>query len=146
MDISLSPALIWAAVGLVLLIAELATLSFILCFVGIGALIVAATTGAGLTSGINSQLLVFSFSSLLLLLLLRKTARRLFAGHNDIEPDYVGQKVEVLKAIPSGGEGTVKYRGSDWLAFSDENETIKEGSIVEIIAIEGIRAKVKLVH
>jgi membrane protein implicated in regulation of membrane protease activity len=146
MDISLSPALIWAAIGLVLLIAELATVSFILCFIGLGAIIVACTTWIGFTPGLNSQLIVFSVSSLLLMLLLRKTAKKLFAGHNDVPPDYAGQKVYIVKEIPAGGEGVVKYRGSDWIAFSEESETIKEGTVVEIIAIEGIRVKVKSIR
>lgn len=145
-DLSLSPALAWALVGLVLLITELATVSFILCFIGMGALIVAATTWIGLTPSFSSQLIVFSVSSLALLFLLRKTAKKLFAGHSDVPPDYAGQKVDVVKPIPAGGEGTVRYRGSDWIAFSDTNRTIPEGATVQIETIEGIRVKVKPVE
>jgi membrane protein implicated in regulation of membrane protease activity len=145
-DFCLTPALAWAVVGLVLLIAELATLGFILCFIGLGALIVALTTWLGITSSFSSQLIVFSISSLSLLFLLRKTAKKLFAGHSDAPPDYAGQKVEVVKPIPAGGEGAVKYRGSDWIAFSDTAQTIPQGATVQIQAIEGIRVKVKPVE
>jgi len=145
-DFCLTPALAWAVVGLVLLIAELATLSFILCFIGLGALIVALTTWLGITSSFSSQLMVFSISSLSLLFLLRKTAKKLFAGHADAPPDYAGQKVEVVKPIPAGGEGAVKYRGSDWIAFSDTAQTIPQGATVQIQTIEGIRVKVKPVE
>lgn len=140
---SLTPALIWAVVGLLLLIAELATVSFILCFIGLGALIVAFTTWIGITSSFSSQLVVFSVSSLLLLLLLRKTAKKLFAGHADMPPDYAGEKVKVIKEIPAGGEGAIQYRGSDWIAFSDTARVIPEGTVVQIEAIEGIRVRVK---
>jgi inner membrane protein len=142
-DWFLTPPLGWAVVGLLLLIAELATVSFILCFIGLGALIVALTTWLGITPSLSSQLIVFSSSSLLLLLLLRKTARKLFAGHADMPPDYAGEKVKVIKAIPAGGEGTIQYRGSDWMAFSDTAQTIPEGAVVQIESIEGIRVKVK---
>ncbi|MGB5218639.1 MAG: NfeD family protein [Smithella sp.] len=142
-DFSLSPALVWAVVGLVLLIAELATVSFILCFIGLGALIVAFTTWLGITPSFSSQLIVFSISSLSLLFLLRKTAKKLFAGHADVPPDYAGQKAQVVKPIPAGGEGTVMYRGSDWLAFSNTAQTIPAGATVQIETIEGIRIKVK---
>ncbi len=142
-DWSFSPAIVWAVVGLLLLVAEVATVSFILCFIGLGALIVALTTWIGLTSSFAAQLIVFSVSSLLLLVLLRKTARKLFAGHADAPPDYAGQKVPVIKAIPPGGEGTIQYRGSDWIAFSDAAQTIPEGAVAQIEAIEGIRVKVK---
>lgn len=141
-----SPALFWVFIGLVLLIAELTTTTFILCFLGIGALIVAIATGLGLTVSLSSQLVVFSASSVALMLLLRKTAKKLFAGHADVLPDYIGQKVSVIKDIPAGGEGNIKYRGSDWIAFSDEPETIREGTQVEIIAMDGIRVKVKPVR
>ncbi|MEE9911523.1 MAG: NfeD family protein [Deltaproteobacteria bacterium] len=142
-DWSFSPALVWAVVGLLLLVAELATVSFILCFIGIGALIVALTTWTGITPSFSSQLIVFSVSSLLLLFLLRKTARKLFAGHADAPPDYAGQKVPVIRPIPAGGEGAIQYRGSDWIAFSDATQTIPEGTVVQIEAIQGIRVKVK---
>jgi inner membrane protein len=141
-----SPALFWATIGLVFLIAELATVTFILCFFGLGALIVALTTWIGLTPGMNSQLVVFSISSVLLMLLLRKTAKRLFFGTNDSPPEYVGQKVKAVKAIPVGGEGAVHYRGSEWIAFSDEADIINAGDMVEIVAMEGIRVKVKTVR
>lgn len=143
---SFSPALVWAAVGLLLLIAELATVSFILCFIGLGALIVAATTWIGLTPSFSNQLIVFSVASILLMFLLRKTAKKLFAGHADAPPDYAGEKVPVVKTIPAGGEGTIQYRGSDWIAFSSETKAIPEGTVVRIETIEGIRVKVKLVE
>jgi membrane protein implicated in regulation of membrane protease activity len=135
--------LIWAILGLVLLISELATLTFILSFLGLGAFIVALTAWLGLTPGVSSQLVVFSISSLLLMFLFRKTVKKVFTGHNDSPPDYVGEKVKVLKAIPAGGEGTIAYRGSDWIAFSDGTENINEADPVEIVAMEGIRVKVK---
>ena len=143
LEMSFSPALIWATLGVMFLIAELATLTFILCFLGVGAIIVSLTAWIGLTPGINSQLVVFSISSVLMMLLFRKTAKGLFFGSNDPSPDYMGQKVKVIKAIPVGGEGTIEYRGSDWIAFSDDADIINEDDTVEIVAIEGIRVKVK---
>ena len=143
MDWSFSPALIWAVVGLALLIAELMAASFILCFIGLGALIVSLAAWLGLTPSFSSQLIVFTVSSLLLMALLRKTARKLFAGQADAQPDYAGQKVPVVGAIPAGGEGTIQYRGSVWIAFSDTAEAIPEGAVVQIESIEGIRVKVK---
>ena len=142
-DILSSPILVWAITGVVFLILELTTFTFVFSFLGIGALIVALTTWLGLTPAISSQLGVFSVSSILTMLLFRRTARKLFAGSHAIHRDYVGEKVKVIKAIPAGGEGTIVYRGSDWIAFSDYAHPIDEGATVEIIAIEGIRVKVK---
>lgn len=138
----MSPVIVWAIIGVVLLIIELMSLTFVFAFFGVGALIVSITTWIGITPGLNSQLVVFSVSSLLLMFVLRKTAKKLFFGSHDIPPDYKGQKVKVVKAIPVGGEGAISYRGSEWIAFSESADTIREGSTVEIVSLEGIRAKV----
>lgn len=140
-DSFMSPV-VWAIIGVVLIIIELMSLTFVFVFFGAGALIVSGTTWLGITPGLSSQLAVFSVSSLLMLLVLRKTAKKLFYGSHDVSPDYKGQKVKVVKAIPAGGEGAISYRGSVWIAFSDSPETIREGSTVEIVSMDGIRAKV----
>ena len=138
----MSPVIVWAIIGVVLIILELTHFAFVFTFFGIGALIVSITTWAGITPGLSSQLAVFSITSLLLLVVLRKTAKKLFFGSHDIPPDYKGQKVKVVKAIPIGGEGAISYRGSEWIAFSESTNTIHEGSTVQIISLDGIRAKV----
>ena len=142
----ISPVIVWAVLGVVLIIIEMNHLAFVLAFFGLGALIVSVTTWVGITPGLNSQLAVFSISSLLMLVALRKTAKKLFFGSHDMPPDYKGQKVKVVKAIPVGGEGSVSYRGSVWIAFSDSANSIPEGSTVEIVSLDGIRTKVIFVE
>lgn len=144
-DAILSPMIIWAIVGVVLIIFELMGRTFVLVFFGVGALIVSLTTWLDITPGLSSQFAIFAISSILLTLAFRKTAKKLFFGSHDIPPDYKGQKVKVVKAIPVGGEGAVTYRGSEWIAFSESTEIIPEGSTVEITSLDGIRAKVILI-
>jgi membrane protein implicated in regulation of membrane protease activity len=79
---------------------------------------------------------------LLLMFAFRKTAKKLFFGSYDVPPAYKGEKVKVVKAIPVGGEGAISYRGSVWIAFSESADTIPEGSTVEFISLDGIRAQV----
>lgn len=141
-EILISPVIVWAIIGVVLIIIELMSVTFVFAFFGVGALIVSLTTWTGITPGLSSQFAVFSVSSLLLMFALRKTAKKLFFGSHDIPPDYKGQKVRVVKAIPVGGEGAISYRGSEWIAFSASADSIPEGSTVEIISLDGIRAKV----
>ncbi|HLG30184.1 MAG TPA: NfeD family protein, partial [Candidatus Brocadiales bacterium] len=107
------------------------------------AVVTAITTGIGLTPDINSQLVVFAMTSILTMLLLRKLAKKLFFGFADMSPEYIGEKVRVIQAIPAGGEGRIEYRGSPWTAYSDFADTIPEGSIVEIIVIDGVRVKIR---
>jgi hypothetical protein len=138
----MSPVIVWAIIGVVLIIIELMSLTFVFAFFGVGALIVSITAWAGITPGLNGQFVVFSVSSLLMMFALRKTAKKLFFGSHDKPPDYKGQMVKVVKAIPTGGEGAISYRGSEWIAYSESADAIREGSTVEIISLDGIRAKV----
>ncbi len=138
----ISPALLWAIAGIVLVILEMVSVTFVLVFFGIGALITAVAVALGVES-FAIQAIVFSVSSLLLLVLLRKGAKSLFSGTKDLPPDHLGARVLVTKEIPAKGEGKVEYRGTVWIAFTDTGEAVPAGSMVEIVGADGIRFKVK---
>ena len=139
----LSHSLLWAIIGIILIIAEVATMSFVLIFFGLGALLTALLAWTGITPGLDSQLLVFSISSLSMLVVLRRFAKNLFFSKADTSQDSIGQRAQVSKPISHGAEGAVTFRGSEWIAFSDSADTIPAGSTVEIIGTEGIRLKVR---
>jgi membrane protein implicated in regulation of membrane protease activity len=128
---------------MLLIIVEVTSFTFILCFFGIGALLVSFTTWIHLTTEIYSQVILFSVISVGLMLLMRKTLKKLFPGTKDKAPDYLGQKGKVIKMIGPNQEGSISYRGSLWNAFCDGNEIFKEGEMVEIVAMDGIRMKIK---
>jgi inner membrane protein len=143
---ALSPVYVWASIGLILIIADLITLTFFLFFLGVGALITAVCTWVGLIAGMNGQLICFAASSLITMVLFRRAVKTMF-GRHDGDAEYsqlVGQKAHVSVAIPVGHEGKVSYRGSEWIAFSDSSEAIPEGSLVTIVSIDGIKLKVTL--
>ena len=134
---------VWAIIGIVLLIAELSLPSFFLVFFGIGGLLTALAAGLGWVTGTTGQLALFSFSALGLMLLFRSRVR-FGAPGSALPPDFIGQHVKVTKTILPGGEGQVSYRGSPWVAFSEQPEAeIPEGSLVEIVGNDGLRLKVK---
>lgn len=140
----LGPVQIWAIIGIVLIIIDVFSLTFFLFFLGIGALVTALSIWVGLTPGLVGQLLCFSLSSLVATLLFRSTLKRMFdqkAHHGDYS-EYVGQRAVVSVSIPPGGEGKVTYRGSEWIAFCDEDREIPEGAPVTIAQVQGIKLKV----
>ncbi|HAO92287.1 MAG: hypothetical protein A2X99_01880 [Deltaproteobacteria bacterium GWB2_55_19] len=139
----LSHSIIWAILGIILIVAELMTMAFVLVFFGLGALLTAFLTWLGVIPDFTSQLLVFSVSSSGMLLIFRTFAKKQFFRKSDISQEFIGQKVKVTKAISVNSEGAVSYRGSEWIAFSDSNEVIPAGGMAEIIGTEGIRVKVR---
>lgn len=142
MDI-LSYGVIWAILGIVLIIAELMTMSFVLIFFGLGALLTSFFAWLGIAPDLKTQLLVFSVSSLAMLLMLRTFAKNRFFRKAEISQEFIGEKVKVTRAISANNEGSVYYRGSEWIAVSDSPEPIPRGSMVEITGTEGIRVRVR---
>ena len=56
-----------------------------------------------------------------------------------VTPDYLGQRVRVVKE----DEGSVHYRGAEWIAYSREPQIIEAGTMVEITGADGIRLCVR---
>ena len=140
---AMSQALVWAIVGVALVIAELMSMSFVLVFFGAGALLTALLVSLGVLSGPYAPIMLFCGASLALMALMRSFIKRRFSGHKDMMPDYLGQVLLVVKDIPPGGEGDVSWRGSEWLAFADGSTRIAAGEKARVIGREGIRLMVE---
>lgn len=143
----LKPQLIWFIVGLIFLLLEFAIPGLITSFFGIGAWIV-ATLCLFLDISLNTQLLIFLFSSVLLLVSLRKWFKTLFAGRDapsQFEAEsldaVLGKKAMVTKEITPNTKGKVEFRGTYWDA--EAYETIPEGAPVEILDKDNITLTVK---
>ena len=118
-----NPVLIWFLAGLALIIFEFTLPGIIFVFFGVGAWITSLTTWMGLTPGWTSQLLTFSISSVVMLVLLRRWFRAKFFGHlsGGQDPlanldDFRGQVVTVTADIDPVNGGKVEYKGADWSA------------------------------
>lgn len=127
--------LIWLAVGVGFILAELMAPGFIVLFFGIGALIAGATAFFGFS--IQMQLVVFGVSSLVLLLLLRRYLSTVFRGSSAVDGDEeedpaIGEQVEVVEPIAPPHSGRIKYQGSFWNA--EAKVAIEAGSMVRIVS------------
>ncbi len=138
------PALLWFVVGLALALAEMAAPGVILIFFGLGAWIVALTTWAGLTPGLQSQLLVFALASTACLVGLRRWIKNHFYGHvSDVQdPDvnldeFTGRPVEVVEDLePGRSDGRVEFKGASWRARS--SQPIARGARAVIEEVDGL--------
>ena len=146
-NLFLKPEFIWFVIGFVFLILEFANPGFITFFFGIGAWIVAVICLITDIS-INTQLVIFIISSVILIVSLRKWLRNIFIGRVSSErvkgkmpEEYLGQTAIVTQRITPDLNGRVEFHGSSWNAESDE--IIPERSPVEIVGKDNITLKVK---
>ena len=143
------PVLIWFLLGLALIFLEFIVPGVILVFFGIGAWAVAVTAYLGWISSLESQLLLFAITSIVLLVLLRKWVKGKFYGHVSAVQDltknideFSGQSVIVVQdVIPNKMEGAVEFKGAKWNAVSDE--PIKNGEVAIITDFDGITLKIQ---
>lgn len=134
---------IWAIAGIILVLIELFTTSFFAVFLGAGALITALITYLGIISSFNIQIIFFSIFSGISILLFRNVARNLFGKTSKSQyNEYVGDNAIVEENIEPLKEGKVLYRGTVWIAYSDENKKIEKGETVIIKEVNGIKLKV----
>ncbi|HJX71652.1 MAG TPA: NfeD family protein [Bacteroidales bacterium] len=140
-----TPTVIWFLIGLVLLVLELIVPGFVIIFFGAGAWVTAIVCLL-FPIRINLQVGIFTLSSVLLLLLLRRYLRRQFFSEDKsvvetLTDEFIGKTAVVESDIKKGHPGKVSFKGTTWNALSDV--TIKKGQPVEIIGKESINLIVK---
>ncbi len=142
----LSVELLWFIVGLIFILLEFIIPGVIIIFFGAGAWITALTLMLFSGLSLNTQLVIFLTSSIVLLVILRKKLQSIFVGKTsdgtvkDID-DITGKKVKVIKTIQPDQPGKVLYNGANWNAEADQK--IPEGKMVKIVEKNNITLTVK---
>lgn len=138
----MSPTVIWFCVGIAFLAGEILTMTFVLLFLGIGAMASAAFSLFSEDTAL--AFLVFSIASggsFLLFrgkLLSKLRGRKHAVSDNDLapqgvpgRPSQIGRTGIVTKAIRPGVEGEISLGGSFWRSVSQEE--LPEGAGVRVI-------------
>ncbi len=129
--------LLWLGIAIVALLAELFSVSFILVFISIAALIAAVL--AQLSVGLPTQIVIFAAGSLLLPVLLRRRLLARISGRGilDRTDALIGAEARVTEALdPVLGTGRVIAGGQDWAARS--TVALPAGSAVSVVGADGI--------
>ncbi len=135
---------IWLIIAGIFFIGEMLTVGFLIFWLGVGALI--AMIASFFTDNIIIQTSIFVISSVVLLLATKPFVKKFvdIKKTNTNVFSIVGKKAVVIKEINSiNSTGQIKVNGEVWSAESDGDETIEEGSEVEIIEVRGVKAIVK---
>lgn len=134
----------WLIVFVVFAALELVSLGMTCIWFAIGAL--AACVTSLFTGNWIIQALVFIIVTALVLILLRPIAVKHINGKaekTNIE-SIEGKIGKVISEIDNiNAKGMVKIDGMDWTARSQGNEVIKEGTLVEVVSVEGVKVIVK---
>ncbi len=136
--------IIWAIAGIFLIFIEFFIPGLVIIFFGIGALITALISYViGASFSLPLQLLTFTITSILSLLLLRKYMKNIFKGSLENENEGANFNIEIGKVVPvvefvQPGEvgGKVKYQGTIWNAQSEK--PVAPGESVKIIGSKNL--------
>jgi inner membrane protein len=112
---------IWLIAGLLLIATELFIPGLVVCFLGLGAIVVAALRWLGLISGIVPSFAVWFITSIVSLLSLRHFLLRWVPSESsytssDEDLDAVGSIVEVVQTVSESEQGRIRYAGTTWPA------------------------------
>ncbi len=140
---NLTYSIIWIISGAAMVLAEFLFSGFIAVFFGLGAIITGISIAFGVSGSTGTPYLIFSASSILLLLVARNQMKAWFQGdlveetNTDIDTGIIGDFVEVVSGFDetNPGHGIVSYRGSNWNARS-EGDKHAIGSKKQIVGRE----------
>ncbi len=142
----LKPEFIWILVGLFFVLLEFVIPGLVIIFFGAGA-IIAGVACIFTDISLNTQLIIFIATSIVLLILLRRAIKDTFIGNSSDDPEQtslkenVGKQVIALEDIEAGQIGKVEFCGTSWSA--QPQESVSKGQTLVIVAQEGIVLKVK---
>ena len=137
----------WLIVAGLFFVGEIFTLGFLIFWFGIGALF--AMIVSFFTTNIIIQTTVFLITSTIFILATKPLVKKFVdvKKTNANVFSIIGKKALVIKDIdPIHSSGQIKLNGEVWSAETENDEIIKEGSEVEVLKINGVKAIVKLVE
>jgi hypothetical protein len=136
----------WLVVALLLVGVEMVTAgSFFVIFFAVGALVVGGLALVGLGGPQWAQWLLFSFFSVVSLMVFRDPLlRRMRASLPSPTPvDALTSETAVaLTAIPPGEMGRVELRGSPWSARNVGTFALAPGTRCRVVSVDGLQLSV----
>ena len=126
----------WFVVGAILALLEFVVPGAILGFVGLSCIVVGLLVHFGTLEGWVDILLAWFAISIFCILVLRSFCLKLMPGdatvdNTDEDKEVYGSVVEVVKAIPPGGIGRIRFRDTTWQAIA--GVPLKEGDKAIIV-------------
>ena len=135
---------LWLIAAGVFFIIEIATVGFLIFWLGIGALLAMLTSF--ITDNIAIQTAVFVVTSAVLIPLTKPFVDKFTRKDSMPTNSYslIGKKGIVTKEINSiNGTGLVKVNGEIWSAKTEDESLIPQSAEIEVVSIDGVKLIVK---
>lgn len=141
----ITPEVVWLSLGILLLLVEVTTGGFWVGFFGLGAIVAGLLVWFGAVESLNAQVAAFVLSSVLPLILFRRSLVRWLNRDKPVVPigDAAGHTAVVVSEIVPGAIGRVEFQGSTWDAESVSGERLPEKARVRIVRQDGTRLFVR---
>lgn len=137
----------WLIAAGIFFIIEMATIGFLVFWLGIGSLLAMVTSF--FLDSIIVQFVVFLVTSTLLIIFTRPLVNKFIKIPKELKTNaysIIGKKGIVTSKINNvEGSGQIKIDGEVWSAKSIDEEEIEKDTEIEIIEIDGVKAVVKKV-
>lgn len=130
---------IWILLGFLLLGLELLSTTLHLAFFGIGAIIVGFAVAVGLDVPLWAELLLFTGSSVALLLFRQPLLRLFRTGQEDRHiDDMIGEIAIAREEIAPNNTGKAELRGALWNARNISDRPLNAGERCPVVRVEGV--------
>ncbi len=136
----MSVTFIWIIIACCLFVFEMATGGFALMAFGLGGLVAAA--GAALGLSLAWQIVLFIIVSMLFFIFIRPLLVKWWKQHEKSTPQtnaygLIGRVGKVVETIDHEAKtGRVVLDGDNFMAVTEDDSVIEEGSKVEIVALD----------
>jgi membrane protein implicated in regulation of membrane protease activity len=126
---------LWVLTGIILLIAEMMTGTFVMVFIALGCFF-AALSSLLFVNSLNLQIIVCAVISLGGAFLLRKPLQRKLLKSANHESD-LGKEIVVDQEISPHQQARISYQGTTWAATNVGTEKIHQGNRATIVGVDG---------
>lgn len=130
----------WLIAAGIFFIIEIATVGFLIFWLGIGALF--AMVASFITNNIIAQTVVFVITSAILIPLTKPLADK-FTGKKAVATNsysLINKRGIVLADInPTKSTGLVKVNGETWSAKSEDESIIEKDTEIQVLSIDGVK-------
>ena len=136
----------WIVVGLLLVLAEMATAGgFYVIFFGVAALLVGILSAFGIAGPAWAQMLLFSILSVSSLAIFRNRLLKwmqLDPQRPAVDP-LIGEIGVAQEDIIAGGVGRLELRGTAWSARNATSAALPRGTRCRVVRVEGLMLHVE---